>query len=429
MSKQNEKIKEYIDSPEKQQQLYKRTLIVVIIAQIFGGAGLAVGVTVGALLAQDLLGSDSAAGLPSMLFTLGAAGAAFLVGRASQRYGRRFGLTAGFLGGALGAVGVIIAAVSENIILLFFTLLIYGAGSATNLQARYAGTDLASSNQRAKAVSVAMVSSTLGAVAGPNLVSVMGSFAESIGIPALAGPFILAAAAYFLAGLIFFILLRPDPFMVAKEIKLAEDLIRNHSEGNEETSLEKDKKGIFAGGFVMIISQFTMVSIMTMTPVHMGHHGHGLGDVGFVIGLHVGAMYLPSLITGYLVDKAGRMNMAYASGVTLMLAGIAAAFGPAESTMAHVISLVLLGLGWNFGLISGTAMLVDATPANTRAKTQGSVDVWISLAGAIGGGASGVIVAKAGYMTLTLTGALLAVSIIPVVILTAGYLKGWRWNH
>ncbi len=179
----------------------------------------------------------------------------------------------------------------------------------------------------------------------------------------------------------------------------------------------------------MIISQFTMVAIMTMTPIHMGHHGHGLSDVGFVIGLHVGAMYLPSLITGYLVDKVGRVNMAFASGITLMLAGISAAFGPAESTMAHVTALVLLGLGWNFGLISGTAMLVDATPANTRAKSQGSVDVWISLAGAIGGGLSGVIVAQASYMTLTLSGALLAVSIIPVVILTVGYLRGWRWNH
>lgn len=429
MNKQKEQIKEYIESPEKQQKLYKRTLIVVILAQVFGGAGLAVGVTVGALLAQDLLGSDSATGLPSMLFTLGAAGAALFVGRASQRYGRRFGLTAGFLGGALGAIGIIIAAVSENIILLFFTLLIYGAGSATNLQARYAGTDLANSNQRAKAVSMAMVSSTLGAVAGPNLVSVMGNIAESIGIPALAGPFILAAAAYFFAGLIFFILLRPDPFIVAKEIRLAEALANTQSAAAEAESLEKDKRGIFAGAFIMIISQFTMVSIMTMTPIHMGHYGHGLNDVGFVIGLHVGAMYLPSLITGYLVDKIGRVNMAFASGITLMLAGISAAFGPAESTMAHVTALVLLGLGWNFGLISGTAMLVDATPANTRAKSQGSVDVWISLAGAIGGGLSGVIVAKASYMTLTLSGALLAVSIIPVVILTAGYLRGWRWNH
>ncbi|GIO22895.1 MFS transporter [Oceanobacillus sp. J11TS1] len=429
MNKQKEKIKEYIESPKKQQQLYKRTLTVVILAQIFGGAGLAVGVTVGALLAQDLLGADSVTGVPSMLFTLGAAGAALFVGRVSQRYGRRFGLTAGFLGGALGAVGVIIAAVSENIILLFLALLIYGAGSATNLQARYAGTDLANSDQRAKAVSMAMVSSTLGAVAGPNLVSIMGNMATSIGIPALAGPFLLAAASYFLAGLIFFLLLRPDPFLVAKEIRLAKELSHTHSSGTEGEHLEIDKRGIFAGAFVMIISQFTMVAIMTMTPIHMGHYGHGLNDVGFVIGLHVGAMYLPSLITGYLVDKIGRVNMAFISSITLLLAGVTAAFGPPESIVAHVAALILLGLGWNFGLISGTAMLVDATSAITRAKTQGSVDVLISLAGAIGGGLSGVIVAHAGYMTLTLSGVVLAISIIPVVILAIGYLKEWRLNH
>ncbi len=70
----------YISSSEKQKQLYKRTLIVVIISQIFGGAGLAAGITVGALIAQDMVGTDSVTGIPTALFTLGSAGAALLVG-------------------------------------------------------------------------------------------------------------------------------------------------------------------------------------------------------------------------------------------------------------------------------------------------------------------------------------------------------------
>ena len=406
----------YIGSSEKQQQLYKRTLIVVVISQIFGGAGLAAGITVGALIAQDMLGTDSVSGIPTALFTLGSAGAALLVGRLSQRFGRRSGLTTGFLAGGIGAIGVVISALTNSILLLFISLLIYGAGSATNLQARYAGTDLANSTQRAKAISMAMVSTTFGAVAGPNLVDVMGEFAVSIGIPSLAGPFILAAAAYILAGLVLLILLRPDPFIVAKALSDAQRKTSNLPlEGNSHT-LSVNRRGIFAGASVMVLTQFVMTAIMTMTPIHMGHHGHGLNEVGLVIGFHIGAMFFPSLVTGFLVDKIGRSAMAIASAVTLLASGILAAMGPADSMVVLITALALLGLGWNFGLISGTAILVDATPPSTRAKTQGSVDVWIALSGALGGGLSGIIVAYSSYATLSIAGAVLSLLLIPFVI-------------
>ncbi len=404
----------YISSSEKQQQLYKRTLVVVVLSQIFGGAGLAAGITVGALLAQDMLGSDSITGLPTALFTLGSAGAALLVGRLSQRFGRRFGLTTGFLAGGIGAIGVVMAALTNSILLLFTSLLIYGAGTATNLQARYAGTDLASSTQRAKAVSMAMVSTTFGAVAGPNLVGVMGEFAQSVGIPALAGPFILAAAAYILAGLVFFILLRPDPFIVAKAIS---DYQSTTSKVEKNSNLiTTNRRGILAGAAVMVLTQFVMIAVMTMTPIHMGHHGHALKEVGLVIGFHIAAMFLPSLVTGYLVDKIGRAFMAIASAVTLLASGILAAMGPADSMTVLITALALLGLGWNFGLISGTAILVDSTPPSTRARTQGSVDVGIALAGALGGGFSGLVVAHYSYPALSIAGAGLSLLVIPIVI-------------
>lgn len=194
---------------EEQQKLYKRTLIIVSISQMFGGAGLAAGITVGALLAQQMLGTDAYAGLPAAMFTMGSAVAAFFVGKLSQKYGRRVGLAGGFIVGGLGAIGVVMAALTNSIILLLVSLLIYGAGTATNLQARYAGTDLANKKQRATAISITMVMTTFGAVAGPNLVGVMGRFAHSIGIPELAGPFILSAAAFILAGLVLFVMLRP----------------------------------------------------------------------------------------------------------------------------------------------------------------------------------------------------------------------------
>lgn len=411
----NDLIQSYIDTPEKKNGLYKRTLFIVGLSQIFGGAGLAAGITVGAILAQQMLGTDAVSGLPTAMFTLGSAGTALAVGRISQRYGRRFGLATGFIVGGIGAIGVIFSAIINSIFLLFASLLIYGAGTATNLQARYAGTDLASAKQRATAVSMAMVFTTFGAVAGPNLVSVMGNVALSIGVPALAGPFILAAAAYILAGLVFFIMLRPDPLLTARAIE-ANKKERDTQQGLTNSEQLTNKKGVAVGATVMVLTQIVMVAIMTMTPVHMGHHGHDLRDVGIVIGAHIGSMYLPSLVTGILIDKIGRTAMTIASGVTLLLAGLVAAIAPSSSMGFLVLALCLLGLGWNLGLISGTARIVDATEPSTRAKTQGTIDVLIALAGASGGALSGVVVAHSSYATLSLSGGILSLILIPVVI-------------
>ncbi|WP_426454981.1 MFS transporter [Paenibacillus sp. S-38] len=404
-----------IPSTETLNMLYRRTLLVVSISQIFGGAGLAAGVTVGALLAQQMLGTDTFAGLPSALLTLGSAGAALLVGRLSQRLGRRTGLTTGFMLGGLGALGVIIAAVLHSVVLLFLSLLVYGAGSATNLQARYAGTDLANRKQRATAISMTMVFTTFGAVAGPNLVNVMGNFALSIGVPPLAGPFILAAAAYILAGVVLFLLLRPDPLVIARTIEATKQEPGDQGHGGTAEHKE-NKRGIIVGAAIMVVTQIVMVAVMTMTPVHMNHHGHGLGAVGLVIGFHIGAMYLPSLVTGILVDKLGRTAMAIASGITLLLAGLLAALAPGDSMVLLTAALSLLGLGWNLGLISGTALIVDSTEASTRAKTQGTVDVLIALSGAAGGALSGMIVAGSSFPTLSFAGGILSLVLIPLVI-------------
>lgn len=392
-----------------QQTIYKRTLFIVIASQIFGGAGLAAGVTVGALLAKDMIGSDAIAGLPSALFTLGSALAAFAVGHISQRKGRRLGLSFGFILGAVGAVGVIYAAAMNYLPLLFFSLFLYGAGTATNLQARYAGTDLATPQNRGKAISMAMVFTTIGAVAGPNLVTPTGKLAILLGLPALTGPFLLAALAYSIAGLIIFLFLKPDPLLIARRIEKRE---------NVEHEVKLNRPLVYLGTTVMIVTQIIMVAIMTMTPIHMTHHGHSLSAVGLVIGLHVAAMYLPSLITGTLVDKFGRPVMIVAAAITLFLAGIVATFSQPDAMLGITTALILLGLGWNFGLISGTALVIDGTSLATRAKVQGSTDVFIAIFGASAGILSGVFMAMSSFGTLAFVGGLIAFVLLPALFLT-----------
>lgn len=398
---------------EARTRLHRRVLVVVVTSQVFGGAGLAAGVTVGALLAQDMLGGAGVAGLPAALFTLGSALAVYLVGRLSQSAGRRPGLTLGFLAGAVGATGIVVAAVVSSPLLLFLSLFVYGSGTATNLQARYAGTDLAPAQGRGTAVSVAMVATTFGAVAGPNLVEPTGRVATSLGIPALAGPFLLAAVAFASAGLVLFAFLRPDPYLVARA--LGERPQPATADVVAAPPVARDRR-VLVGTTVMVLTQIAMVAIMTMTPVHMRHHGHSLGQVGFVIGIHIGAMFLPSLVTGVLVDRVGRIPMAAAAGVTLLSAGVVAATAPGDSTVLLTVALGLLGLGWNFGVISGTALLIDGTPLHSRARTQGSVDVLISLAGAGGGAVSGWVVAGSSYAVLSLSGGLLALLLIPALL-------------
>lgn len=388
----------------------RRTLWIVVASQVLGGAGLAAGVTVGALLAEQVLRSDGLAGLPAALFTLGSALTAYLVGRLSQRRGRRIGLATGFAVGGLGAVGTVVGAVLGSVPLLLISLFVYGAGTATNLQARYAATDLATPARRATAISVALVSTTLGAVAGPNLVEPLGDLATTLGIPALAGPFLLGAVAYLAAGLVLFTLLRPDPLLLARSLEPAD-----RPAGGTAGTIPRPGVGAAVGATVMVLTQVSMVAIMTMTPVHMRDHHHGLGEIGLVISLHIAAMFLPSPVTGVLVDRLGRTPMAVTAGVVLLLAGVVGAVAPGDSLGLLVLSLVLLGLGWNIGLIAGTALVVDATVPANRARTQGSIDVLIALSGAGAGVASGVVMAGGGFATLALAGGALSLLLVPVV--------------
>lgn len=399
----------------------RRILAVLVFAQILSGAGLAAGITVGALLAEEMLGSTGLAGVPSALFTAGAALGAVGIGQLCRRHGRRPGLALGYAVGALGSLGVVVAAALGSALLLFTSLVVYGAGTATNLMARYAGADLASPARRGRAVSTVLFATTLGAVIGPNLVTLTGQVAHSWGIPRLAGPFLLAVAAFGAASVALACLLRPDPLRLAEKLAAAraEAAAGRPADGAEDPPAARaDRRGVATGTLVMVLTQFVMIAVMTMTPVHMRAHGHGTQAAGLVIALHVGAMFLPSPLTGLLVDRIGRRWIAGASGPLLLAAGVVAATSP-DSVPALAAALVLLGLGWNFGLVSGTALVTDALPPAGRASAQGLVDVGIALAGAAGGMSSGLVVVLGGYPTLALAGGILALAVVPVVLWAA----------
>ncbi len=385
---------------------------VVFGSQVLAGAGLAAGITVGALLAKDMLGSDAAAGVPAALFTLGSAAAALSVGALSQRSGRRPGLALGYAVGAVGGAGVVVAAAMGSVTLLFISLVLYGSGSATNLQARYAGADLAEPRHRGRAVSRVLVATTLGAVAGPNLTEPTGAVARSLGLPTLAGPFLLATVAYILAAIVVAVMLRPDPLLLARQWEAESPIVTT------AVPSVADRRSLRIASLGMVLTQMVMVGVMTMTPVHIKDHGHGLGAAGFVISVHIAAMYLPAPLSGMLVDRFGRHTVLGLAGIVLLCAGVVGALAPPSSIALLAVALALLGLGWSLGLVAGSAMVTDAVPLESRAKTQGTVDVAVSLAGATGGIGSGFLVAASNFPVLSLSGGVLALMILPVLLAT-----------
>ncbi|MCE7002784.1 MFS transporter [Kibdelosporangium philippinense] len=379
----------------------RRILTVLVAAQVLSGVGLTAGVAYGGLLTQDMLGTTSLVGLSSAASTAGAALAAVAIGRISQAHGRP-GLAAGYLTGAVGSLGVVAAAVVDSAAMLLLALFVYGVGMATNLQARYAGADQAAPTRRARAVSTALVATTVGGMVGPNLATLTSELTDRLGIPYLAGPFVLASIAYATAALILIIWLRPDPLLLA-----------SHTTPSRPTP---EGQGLLFGASIMALTQLVMVAVMTMTPVHIHNHGHGTAASGFVIAVHIGAMYLPSPLTGWLVDRYGPRKIAAASGLTLLAAGIVAASVPDDAILQFAVALALLGIGWNFGLVSGTAVIADAAPTSTRAKVQGTVDVSVAIAAATGGMASGLVVTAASYPFLALSSGILAIAIVPAAI-------------
>ena len=389
----------------------RRVLRVLVLAQIFGGAGLAAGVSVGALLAKDLLGSTSSSGTPAALFAAGSAAAAVGVGRISDRFGRRVGLASGFAVGAAGGAGVALAAVTSSVPLLLVSLIVYGAGTATNLQCRYAGADLALESERGRAVSRVLVATTIGAVAGPTLLQFTGDMAESAGLPRLSGPFVLAAAAYAIAGSVLAVLLRPDPLLTARRLDIGAATSVSPIADEPEVPRRRRRGPLLLAASGMIIAQAVMVAVMSMTPVHLEDHHHGLGVVGTIIGLHIGAMYLPSPLTGRLVDRYSPAPVTTAGGVVLIAAAIlAASAGGSPAVLA--VALMLLGLGWNLSLVGGTAMVTDLATLDDRARTQGTVDLGVALAGATGGLASGAVLAATSFRVLGLGAAAVAILVV-----------------
>jgi MFS family permease len=391
----------------------KRTVRLLMLVEVITGLGVAMGISVGALLTQDVAGT-ALSGAAQSAAVIGGALMAVPASALMQRWGRRPGLALCYLTGAVGGLTVLGAAVQHSIPLLFLGFFLFGAGNTAKLQSRYAAVDLARPENRGRQLSLVVWATTAGAVIGPNLAAPLGRTLPAF--PHLAAPFAFASLSFLAGALILLLFLRPDPLLLAKEASSGTQ--------KEGPKLGLAFKAVVAtpaarlGVAATAVGHLVMVAVMAMTPLHIGQT-HNAADtlriVGFVISAHIAGMYGLSPVVGWLTDKVGRRPVIL-GGVALLIVACAIAGTAGHRTGQLTVALVLLGLGWSGTMVSGSTLFAESIPVQLKASAQGLSDLVTGMSGTVAGLMSGVIVGLSGYSTLTLLAALATLPLIALAL-------------
>lgn len=405
-------------------RIQRRTLRLLFFTQIIGGIGVTIGISVGALLAARL-GGTGISGLAQSSGVVGGALLAVPITRIMNARGRRPGLALAYVAGALGGVLVVVAAVAGWVPLLFLGMLLFGGGTAANLQARYTAVDLAEPARRGRQLSLIVWATTIGAVAAPNFAALADGALHGFGLPPLSGPFAFSAAAFVVAAVVLLVFLRPDPLLTARRAAgRTPESTAGRTPGKAATGgglrpalrVVADRPAARLGIAAVAMGHLVMVGVMAMTPVHLGET-HSDADVlrivGIVLSLHIAGMYALSPVVGWLTDRLGRRPVIL-GGIALLLAACAVAGTAGHDTPQLSVGLILLGLGWSGTMVAGSTLLSESVPVEVRPAAQGLSDLVMGLAGASAGALSGFVVQLAGYPVLNL---LAAVATVPLIAL------------
>ncbi|MEU8002934.1 MFS transporter [Catellatospora sp. NPDC049111] len=436
-----------------------RTIRLLMVVEVVSGLGVAMGISVGALLTRAMAGT-ALSGVAQSAAVVGGGVLAVPAAALMSRYGRRPGLALCYLTGAVGGVAVLASAALDSIPLLFVGFFLFGAGSTAKLQSRYAATDLAEPQRRGRQLSLVVWSTTLGAVIGPNLAAPLGGSLSRFGIPELAGPFAFASVSFLLSALLLTLFLRPDPLLLAQVAAgvrapadrtaalsgttavpggaaAAERLPAGGGQAAdggagaaagggpvERHTLGSAARAVLAspaarlGVTAMALGHLVMVAVMAMTPVHIGET-HSAPDtlriVGFVLSVHVAGMYGLSPVVGWLTDRVGRVPVIL-GGVALLIAACAVAATAGHDTALLTVALLTLGLGWSGTMVAGSTLFTESLPIAVKARAQGLSDLVTGLSGATAGVLSGVVVELSGYAVLALLAALATIPLIALAL-------------
>ncbi|MEA1902887.1 MAG: MFS transporter [Actinomycetota bacterium] len=377
------------------EQVQRRTIRTLMTANAFGYAGFVAVVAVSALLASEMLGSDSIAGVPAAAATLGTAVAAAPLAQRSMRMGRRRGIWVGYAAGMAGGAMAFVAGQSGLFWLLVFAMVAVGVGNTSNLQNRFAAADLAQEGSRARAISMVVWVGTIGAVIGTPAALWANRVGESVGVARWASPMLLGVVGFGVAGLVIEGLLRPDPLELAGGVDSTARRENPIKGAGRSLRLVWPNFDARLAIIAMAVGQMAMVAVMTMTPLYMKDHGHAELSI-VVIAVHVLGMFGLSPLIGGWADRFGRVR-AVQVGAIILGAGTVTAVIAGYSPVLVFIGLFLLGLGWSVAIIAGSALLTESLPESERVPAQGLADVTMSLVGAAAAFSSGFVKEIVGY--------------------------------
>ena len=398
--------------PGRVDPLRRRMLWTLFAISALGSTGYIAAGTVGTLVAAEIAGDAAFGGLPTAVAVLGTAVAATLLSSVMLRVGRRQGMLAGLGAGLTGAVIATAGVVIGSIPLLLVGSFLAGFANGGAQLGRYVAADLARPERRASAIGFVVWGSTIGAVTGPNLIAPAGGLASSAGLPPLAGAYVVTAIFIGLAVVLAAALLRPEPYALADPSAL-----EARPTGTEAPALSAllRRPSVLVGLVALVAGQVVMVLIMTMTPLHLRDHGHGLVTIGVVLSAHLFGMFALSPISGRLTDRFGSPRIIAASLATLGAAALLSAVAPPDGGVLLTIALFLLGYGWNLGFVAASAMLTHGLHLAERTRVQGVADGLVWSSAAVASLSSGIVVAGASYAALGLVA--IALLLIPAALL------------
>ncbi|MFV9473836.1 MFS transporter [Advenella sp. RU8] len=349
------------------------------VAQALAGANSVVVYATGAIVGNVLAPDKSLATLPISIFVVGMAACILPMGRLARRYGRRMAFMAGtgcgVLVGLLSALAVVLGSFWLFCLATFFG----GAYAAVVLSFRFAAADGVEPKMRARSLSFVMGGGVAAGVIGPQLVTYTMDFWQPY---TFAITYLVQAAVAALSAIVLFGVCLPRP-SASKEA------------GGRPLSLILRQPRFVTAIICAAVSYLLMNFIMTSAPLAMQMCGHPLEMANLGMQWHVIAMYLPSFFTGRLITRFGAGRVVTAG---LLMIAISAMIGLAGIDVAHFwLSLILLGVGWNFGFVGASAMVLECHRPEEATRVQSFNDFIVFGTMAIGSFASGNLLASYGW--------------------------------
>jgi MFS family permease len=339
--------------------------------------------------------------LPVTSWVVGGALATMLASLHMKRVGRQRGLTLGTLWGIVGALICAGAVWVQSFWLLCFGALVFGVYNAYGQYYRFAAADVASADFKSTAISLVLAGGLVGGILGPTT----SRFTVDLVEPRFTGAY-LALIGFALATL-----------ALLRFVRIPMPSARTQAAPGRPLAVIVAQPKFIVAVMSGAIGYGVMNFLMTSTPIAMGVCGHPYGDAAFVISSHVVGMFAPSFITGGLIRRVGVLPVMFA-GALLNFAAIAIALS--GISVPHFWgSLVLLGVGWNFLFIGGTALLTETYRPEEMAKAQGANDQVIFNMMAISSFTSGLTVTAAGWERVNLF-ALPMVAVVALAIVWYG---------